>query len=115
MSNEDNDTGKLELKLPPFTIEASAILVAASKGSQEEQEIYYPATTATGIIVANSTAEIGLHLSPEEQGQMIEAVDYAKTHKPYISEFEISLNIKEGFKFRIKRQPKKIIKYYSKE
>jgi len=114
MDNEDNNIGKLEAKLPAFTVEASAISVTASKGTEEEQEIYYPETTASGIIVADSTASIGIQLSPEEHEQMIEAVDYAKTHKPYISEFEISLNIKEGFKFKIKRQPKKVIKYYSK-
>ena len=44
---------------------------------------------------------------------MVEAVDYAKTHKPYISEVEVSLNLQEGFKVRVKREPAKIIRYVS--
>ena len=46
---------------------------------------------------------------------MIQAVDYVKRSDLYVSELEVGANWKEGIKFKIKRTPKTVFRYYSKE
>ena len=87
--------------------------VTASQPDKPEQTFYYPETVPSGEVVKDSTGTVGVELSPEENQEMVSAVDYAKSHKPYLSEIELSFNFKEGFKFRIKREPSKIIYYRS--
>jgi len=95
-------------------IGTSGVSVTIFKKDGKEDIHYYPAQTASQDIVYDSTAASGIQLIPEDEMKMVEAVDYAKIHKPYISEAEISFNLKEGFKARIKREPAKIIRFVSK-
>lgn len=94
-------------------ISVSGVSVTADLPNGKEVVNFYPTEVSSGQIVEDSTMASGIQLTPDEKIQMIETVDIAKTHKPYLSEVELSLNIKEGFKFRIKREPAKIIRYVS--
>ena len=91
----------------------STISVTASLPDGKEVIQYYTPATVSGEIVKSSSATSGLALDVQETSQMTEVVDFAKSNRPYISDFEVSLNFREGFKFRIKREPTKTIKYVS--
>ena len=115
MNKMDNDNNiKLDAQLPALRIESSGVSVSATTNSGETQELYYPETVPSGEIVATSVSTLGIELDAYERNQIIEVVDYAKTHKPYVSEFEFSISLKEGFKIKIKREPRKVIKYFNK-
>lgn len=94
-------------------ISVSGVSVTVSLPDGKEVVNFYPVKESSVQIVEDSTMACGVQLTLDEKTQMIETVDIAKTHKPYLSEVEISLNIKEGFKFRVKREPAKIIRYVS--
>ena len=94
-------------------ISVSGVSVTASLPDGKEVVNFYPVETSSVKIVEDSTNASAVELTQDEKTQMVEILDIAKTHKPYLSEVELSLNIKEGFKFRIKREPAKIIRYVS--
>jgi len=91
----------------------SAISVTASLPDGKELVQYYEPAAPSGEIVKSSSAATGLTLNIEEANQMTEVVDFAKSNKPYISEFEASFTLREGLKIRVKREPAKIIKVVS--
>ena len=91
----------------------SAVSVTTRRPDGKEVIEYYSPATISGEIVKSSSAGTGITLNVEEAHQMTEVVDFAKSNRPYISDFEVSLNFREGLKFRIKREPAKIIKYIS--
>ena len=91
----------------------SAVSVTTKRPDGKEIVEYYDPAASSGEIVKGSSATAGLELNIKEASEMTEVVDFAKSNKPYISEVEISLNFREGFKVRIKKEPAKIIKYVS--
>ena len=95
-------------------IGTSGVSITIFKQDGKEDVHYYPTEVSSKDIVHDSTTASGIELIPEDEMKMVEAVDYTKTHPPYISEAEVSFNFKEGFKARIKREPAKIIRYVSK-
>lgn len=93
-------------------MESSGVSVTTNPFDDIEHTFYYPDTVPSKEIIEDSTTVSGIQATPVEQERMIEAVDYAKTHKPYITEIEVSVSLK-GAKVRIKREPAKIIRLIS--
>ena len=91
-------------------VDAEVIKVTAAKKDGVDRSLEFPTDVSSVDIVTASTAATTTTLPPEQVQQLVETVDYAKTHKPFISELEISINFKDGFKFRVKREPSKVIK-----
>jgi hypothetical protein len=73
---------------------------------------YYPIDVGSGTMVSDSTTAVGITLAEDKKQEFVDAIDYAKTHKPYISEIELSISLEGGLKFKIKREPAKIIRVY---
>ena len=86
-------------------VETQVIKVEAANKNYE-----FTTDVSSVDIVNASTMTTTTTLPPEYYQQLVETVDYAKSHKPFISELEISVNFKDGFKFRIKREPSKVVK-----
>ena len=77
-----------------------------------EREYYFPDSTSSDEIVMSATADIPVEIEQIDRRRLIETVDVAKT---YVSEVEVGVTLKGGFRVRIKRHPKKIIKTFSEE
>ena len=90
-------------------VDAEVIKVVASdKGV--ERILDFSTNTTSGTIAQKSIEATSTTLPPEAFQQLVESVDYAKSTKPFISEFELSLSLTGGFKMRIKREPSKVVK-----
>jgi hypothetical protein len=92
-------------------IGSSGVSVTITHPDKGEQVFYFPDNVASPTILQRSTGTVGIALSSDEEGKMVGAIDYAKTHKPYFSQFRFSINLKEGFTVEVKREPKKVIYY----
>jgi len=108
-----NIKGDGDIIIPSFKMKSSGVSVTAIHPDGSEQINYYSGEVSTERIASDSTNVSAIDLIPEQKIEFMEAIDYAKTHKPYTSDFEIALNFKEGFKFRIKREPRKTIRWIS--
>ena len=91
------------------------ISVNASLPDGAEINSYYPTSVGSGEIVQDSSSATGVSFDPEQTKQMVQAVDYVKRSNLYVSELEVGATWKEGIKFKIKRTPKTVFRYYSEE
>lgn len=66
-------------------VSVSGVSVTASLPDGKEIVNFYPVETSSIQIVEDSTTASGVKLNQDERTQMIEVVDIAKTHKPYLS------------------------------
>jgi len=100
MNEKDEKEKTIELDTPTLSITAET-----PDGLVHEH--YFSENTPSGEIVTGSTTDLGIQLKPEEKKEFVEKIDVVKT---YVSEAETNFL---GFKFKIKRSPKKIIKSFS--
>jgi hypothetical protein len=115
LKEENNMTGKKKRPPKPLKVSVSesvslsesTISVTASASGMDDREFYFPVTVSSPVITKTILDETGFSLKPKERKELLETVDIAKT---YFSEFEIGFTFEEGFKFRVKREPKKIVK-----
>ncbi len=94
----------------PTTLLAGTSITVTATGKEIEQELIYPDTTPGKEVAASLAYELGVDFQPPIIKQIVETVDVSKT---YWSGFEFSLNLEEGFKIKITRSPKKIIKNFT--
>ena len=95
-----------------ITTTSSGVSITASGIDDTEREFYYPETIDSKEMVTSTTLDLGFKLQPEEEDKIVETLDIAKT---YVSEVEFGFTLEKGFKFKIKREPKKIIKSFRSE
>jgi len=88
---------------------SSGVSVASIGLDNIEREWYFPETVDSTEIATTASAELGMPMKPLDHKRFVEKIDVVKT---YVSEFETAFGF-QGFKLRIKREPKKkIIKSY---
>lgn len=108
----DDKKIKGDLILPMPLITASGTTTITATGAGIERELIFPNDSTSEQIVSTLAYELGVDFKPPFKEQIMEKVDVAKT---YTNEFEIGITWKEGFKFKISRAPKKIIKSFIKK
>jgi hypothetical protein len=110
MSKKDSEVNIEEKIGIHASVDAELIKVSTTKKDGSIQNFEFPTTFSSKDIAITSAGTSTTIIPPEQMQQLVETIDYAKTNKPFISEIEISLSFKDGLKFRIKREPSKVIK-----
>jgi hypothetical protein len=91
-------------------IDTTSVSVTASgPWGEEEKEFLYPSTVISGEVATSLEYELGTKFKTKTKKRIIEVVDVAKS---YISDFQVGINLEEGFYLKIKREPKKILKIF---
>ena len=94
-------------------INVEVIKVTAIGPDQQRYEQTFTTNTSSATIVSKSTEAITTTTTsppPEQLDQLVETVDFAKSHKPFISRIKISVGWKDGFQFEVERLPSQITK-----
>jgi len=100
----DSPTEKIETHSAGVSISATGI-------DDVEREYYFPGTMDTHNILDASSTDLNIKIDSEKRKKILDVIDIAKT---YVSEFSVGFNLEEGVYLKIKREPKKVIKYYEK-
>ena len=98
--------------LEMITTPTSGVSITASGIDETEREFIYPETIDSKEMVASTSLDLGIEIQPTETNKIVETLDIAKT---YVSEVEFGITLQKGFKIKIKREPKKIIKSFKSE
>lgn len=101
--------GKLIEIVPSSTIATTASITVNATTQGVEHELIYSASQATASIIKSVSQEIGVSFKGKYKKEVTETIEITKT---YLSEAEITCNMKDGFKISFKRSPKKIIKSF---
>ena len=115
MKEEDDNIikGAMQAPLPALTLTATSSITTTSSTitvstttteDHTEREFIYPANLASEEVAASLVQELGI----QETKKIIEVVE--RSNETW-DEIEFGIGI---FKFKIKRSPKKEIKYFSK-
>ena len=94
-------------------VDAEVIKVTTIGPDQKKHEQTFTTDVSSATIVSKSTEAITTTTTtppPEQLEQLVETVDFAKSHKPFISRIKVSVGWKDGFQFEVERSPSQITK-----
>ena len=113
MADIEKEKESIIIEKQVIDLNSSTITVATSGSNIPDTEYNFPANFPSVEIATAATANMIDFRNSEKEKQIIETIDYVKTNGTFISEVEVALNFEEGFKFKFKRSPKKIVKFFS--
>jgi hypothetical protein len=95
--------------IPPLIVQGSTSVTASNIKIIDEKEFIYPDAYSSKDMVASLAYELGTEFKPKTKRKIIEVMEVAKSQ---ITDFQVGLNLEEGFYIKIKREPQKIIKIF---
>jgi hypothetical protein len=103
----DDIKGNINAVIPTIIASAWATTTVTATSADVEKELIFPDDSTSVQIIETVESELGVNFKTPFKEQILESINIAKT---YVKEVEIGLTWDEGFKFKITRSPKKIIK-----
>jgi len=103
MNDKKNDNNEEKESL----LVSGSTLTATVNTPSGDYEFFFDENAASPHIVKQTIVESDIQPNPEEEAEMTETVEIAKTH---VSRWKAGIGLKDGIYFEIEKSPKKIVK-----